>query len=64
MSQDFGSYLKHERELRGVPLDDIAQSTKISIRFLRALEDIERGWCHQRYSGRAPEMLLHQTGGL
>jgi cytoskeleton protein RodZ len=39
MSQDFGSYLKHERELRGVPLDDIAQSTKISIRFLRALEE-------------------------
>jgi len=39
MSEDFGSYLKHERELRGVPLDDIAESTKISIRFLRALEE-------------------------
>ena len=39
MSEDFGSYLKHERELRGVPLDDIAQSTKISVRFLRALEE-------------------------
>ena len=39
MSQDFGSYLKHERELRGVPLDQIAESTKISIRFLRALEE-------------------------
>ena len=39
MSEDFGSYLKHERELRGVPLDEIAQSTKISIRFLRALEE-------------------------
>ncbi len=39
MPEDFGSYLKHERELRGVPLDDIAQSTKISIRFLRALEE-------------------------
>ncbi len=39
MSEDFGSYLKHERELRGVPLDVIALSTKISIRFLRALEE-------------------------
>jgi cytoskeleton protein RodZ len=39
MSEDFGSYLKHERELRGVPLDEIAESTKISIRFLRALEE-------------------------
>ena len=39
MSEYVGSYLKHERELRGVPIDDIAQSTKISIRFLRALEE-------------------------
>jgi cytoskeleton protein RodZ len=39
MSEDFGSFLKHERELRGVPLDEIAQSTKISIRYLRALEE-------------------------
>ena len=39
MSEDFGSYLKHERELRGVPLDEIAQSTKISISYLRALEE-------------------------
>ena len=39
MSEDFGSYLKHERELRGVPLDDVAESTKIGIRFLRALEE-------------------------
>ena len=39
MSEDFGSYLKHERELRGVPLDEIAESTKISLRFLRALEE-------------------------
>ncbi len=39
MSEDFGSYLKHERELRGIPLDEIAQSTKISIRYLRALEE-------------------------
>lgn len=39
MPEDFGSYLKHERELRGVPLDEISQSTKISISFLRALEE-------------------------
>lgn len=39
MSEDFGSYLKHQRELRGVPLDEIALSTKISIRFLQALEE-------------------------
>ena len=39
MPEDFGSYLKHERELRGVPLDEIAQSTKISISLLRALEE-------------------------
>ena len=39
MPEDFGSYLKHERELRGVPLEEIAQSTKIGIRFLRALEE-------------------------
>ena len=39
MSEDFGSYLKHERELRGVPLDVVAESTKIGIRFLRALEE-------------------------
>jgi cytoskeletal protein RodZ len=39
MSEEFGSYLKHERELRGVPLDEIAKSTKISISYLRALEE-------------------------
>lgn len=39
MSEDFGSYLKHERELRGIALDKIAHSTKISTRFLTALEE-------------------------
>jgi cytoskeletal protein RodZ len=39
MPEDFGSFLKHERELRGVPLDEISESTKISIRYLRALEE-------------------------
>ncbi|MBT5867867.1 MAG: helix-turn-helix domain-containing protein [Nitrospinaceae bacterium] len=39
MVEDFGSYLKHERELRGVPLEEIAGTTKIHIRFLQALEE-------------------------
>ena len=39
MVENFGSYLKHERELRGVPLEEISGSTKIHIRFLQALED-------------------------
>ena len=39
MVENFGSYLKHERELRGVPLEEISGTTKIHIRFLRALEE-------------------------
>ena len=39
MVKDFGSYLKHERELRGVPLEEISGATKIHIRFLKALEE-------------------------
>lgn len=34
-----GLELKRERELRGIPLQEIADSTKINIRFLRALEE-------------------------
>jgi cytoskeletal protein RodZ len=34
----FGETLRRERELRGVSLREIADSTKISIRFLQALE--------------------------
>ncbi|SVE22831.1 uncharacterized protein METZ01_LOCUS475685, partial [marine metagenome] len=37
--EDFGSYLKAERELRGVPLDEISTTTRINIRFLMALEN-------------------------
>ncbi len=33
-----GQELKRERELRGIPLQEIADATKINIRFLRALE--------------------------
>ena len=39
MIENFGSYIKHERELRGVPLEEISRITKIHIRFLQALED-------------------------
>ena len=39
MVENFGSYLKHERELRGITLEAISGTTKIHIRFLRALED-------------------------
>ncbi len=34
----FGENLRRERELRGVELRDIAEATKISVRFLQALE--------------------------
>jgi cytoskeleton protein RodZ len=34
----FGENLRRERELRGVDLRDIADATKISVRFLQALE--------------------------
>ena len=39
MVENFGSYLKHEREMRGVPLEEISGATKIHIRFLEALEE-------------------------
>ena len=39
MVENFGLYLKHERELRGVALEEIAETTKIHIRFLEALEN-------------------------
>jgi len=39
MVENFGSYLKHERELRGVTLEAISGTTKIHIKFLRALEN-------------------------
>jgi cytoskeletal protein RodZ len=35
----FGENLRRERELRGVALRDIAEATKISTRFLQALEE-------------------------
>ena len=37
--ESFGARLKRERQQRKVELDDISASTKISARFLRALEE-------------------------
>jgi cytoskeletal protein RodZ len=39
----FGGNLKRERELRGVSLQEIAEATKISLRFLQALEEDRLG---------------------
>ncbi|MGP0628897.1 RodZ domain-containing protein [Nitrospina sp. 32_T5] len=39
MEDSFGQYLKHQRELRSVTLDDIANSTRIPTRHLEALEE-------------------------
>lgn len=35
----FGENLRREREMRGIPLEEISSATKISIRFLQALEN-------------------------
>ena len=38
MMTTFGENLRREREMRGVTLEEISASTKISVRFLKALE--------------------------
>src|SRR5260370_31550464 len=37
----FGEHLKREREMRGVSLDEICAATRISTRFLQAMESEE-----------------------
>lgn len=37
--ESFGAQLKHERQLRGIPLEEIAGATKIHLRFLQAIEE-------------------------
>ena len=37
----FGEYLRREREMRGVSLEEITTATRISIRFLQAIENEE-----------------------
>ena len=66
----FGESLRRERELRGVDLREMAEATKISVRFLRALEDdrvdvlpggiFPRAFVRQyaRYLGLDPERLV------
>lgn len=39
----FGENLRRERELRGISLHEIAEATKISVRFLQALEEDRAG---------------------
>ena len=39
MIEDFGSYLKSERDLRGVTLEELHSKTKIPSRYLQALEN-------------------------
>jgi cytoskeletal protein RodZ len=39
MTENFGAYLKSERELRGVTIDEVASVTKIHARYLHALEN-------------------------
>jgi cytoskeleton protein RodZ len=39
MIENFGAYLKSERELRGVTIDEVASRTKIHTRYLYALEN-------------------------
>src|ERR1700748_2276270 len=66
----FGEHLKREREMRGVSLDEICAATRISTRFLEALEGEEweqlpggvfnRGFVRSvaRYLGLDEEVLL------
>ncbi len=36
--ENFGSYLRQERELRGITLEEISQETRVNLRYLKALE--------------------------
>src|SRR5687767_10913927 len=68
----FGENLKRERELRGIDLREIAQATKISVRFLQALECdrievlpggiFRRSFVREyaRYVGLDPERLVSE----
>jgi cytoskeletal protein RodZ len=42
MQEDFGAYLKAQRELRGISLEEISNETKIPVRHLQALEGNEQ----------------------
>ena len=53
----FGENLRRERELRGVSLRDMAEATKISLRFLDALE---KGKVEQLPGGLFPRAFVRQ----
>ncbi len=38
MSESFGSYLKRERELRNIPLEEVARRTHVQWGYLQAME--------------------------
>ena len=56
MVEDFGSYLKAERELRGVTLEELHAKTKIPIHFLQALE--------KNKFDELPEQVFLMVGGI
>lgn len=43
MEEKFGTWLRNQRELRGVTLEEISSATKIPQRFLKALEEDDLG---------------------
>ena len=49
MVEDFGSYLKAERKLRGVTLEELHTKTKIPIHYLQALEKTNLMNCLEKY---------------
>ena len=68
----FGERLKRERELRGIKLPEIAEATKISVRFLEALEtdrfDLLPGGIFRRsfvkaYADHVATLSPHRTAG-
>jgi cytoskeletal protein RodZ len=70
MNDGFGSYLKKERELRSIPLDELAEQTHIKMDYLEAMESdhfeklpgmtFVRGYlkAYAGYVGLLPEEVL------
>lgn len=38
MSESLGSYLRRERELRKIPLPEVAEQTRVKVEYLQAIE--------------------------
>jgi cytoskeleton protein RodZ len=67
----FGTWLRRQREMRGVELRDIAERTKISLRYLEAMEDdrfdllpapvFAKGFLREyaRYVGLSPDEVVN-----